>query len=84
MFLMSIDGTITFTHLQCYGICTSIDRDISKGNVLYVPEETTLAEAGSDGVKIGFGETKEVPLYFIKYLLGERCVELNWDWRSLA
>ena len=51
-----------------------LHRDISKGNVLYVLEETTPAEAGSDGVQIGSGETKEVPLLFIKYLLGERCV----------
>ena len=54
-----------------------LHRDISKGNVLYMPEEAP--EAGSDGVQIGSAETKEVPLCFIKYLLGERCVEINWD-----
>jgi len=37
-----------------------------------MPEETIPAEGGSGGV----------PLCFIKYLLGERCVELKWDWRS--
>ncbi len=53
--------------------------DISKGNVLYILEEATPPlEAGTDR-EIGSAETKEVPLYFIKYLLGERCVELNWD-----
>jgi len=55
-----------------------LHRDISKGKVLYIPEEATPPpEAGSDG-EIGSAEIKEVPLYFIKYLLGERCVELNW------
>jgi len=54
--------------------------DISKGNVLYMPEVATPPpEAGSDGVQIGSAETNEMPLYFIKYLLGKRCVELNWD-----
>jgi len=75
---MSIEGTVRFT---CFAVLRYLrvhrqvlHRDISKGNVLYMPEGTIPAEGGSGGV----------PLYFIKYLLGERCVELNWDWRSLT
>lgn len=46
-----------------------LHRDISRGNILYMPEGTTLPQDA--------GGAKEVPLYFIKYILGERCVEIN-------
>jgi len=51
-----------------------LHRDISKGNVLYIEEDSGSAQdAGSKGTKAKEGE--EVPLCFIRYLLKERCVE---------
>jgi len=43
--------------------------DISKRNVLYMPEGTTSAPDS--------GKAKEAPLYFVKYLLSERFVAIN-------
>ena len=53
-----------------------LHRDISKGNVVYVghPSTSATSDAQSGGVN-KTGETKEVSLCFIKYLLGERYVE---------
>jgi hypothetical protein len=51
-----------------------LHQDISKGNVLYMPEGVTPAPP--DG-----HEAKEAPLYFVKYLLGERFIASNQsDW----
>ena len=43
-----------------------LHRDISRGNILYMPEGTTAAPDAGEG-----------PLCFIKYLLAERYVEIN-------
>ena len=83
-YFICIDDTIAFT---CFAVLRYLlvhrlvlHQDISKGNILYFPEETTPPpDAGSGGVLIESAETEGVPLCFIKYLLGERCVEINWD-----
>jgi hypothetical protein len=49
-----------------------LHRDISKGNILYI-EGDTLSSTGDD-VPAG-SDGKELPLCFIQYLLGKRCVE---------
>ena len=49
-----------------------LHRDISKGNVLYIEEQTTLPADAGCGLQNT--EPKEVPLCFIKYLLEERYV----------
>jgi hypothetical protein len=55
-----------------------LHRDISKGNILYIEEGTTPPpDAGPGGPKTTGG--KEVSPCFIKYLLGERYVEVSWD-----
>ena len=56
-----------------------LHRDISKGNVLYIEEETTRLP---DDVSVGPDEkeAKELPLCFIKYLLRERHVEIGPGW----
>ena len=47
-----------------------LHRDISNGNILYLPDDATAAaDVSSDET-----QNKEVPLCFIKYLLGERYV----------
>jgi hypothetical protein len=46
-----------------------LHRDISKGNVLYIEDDTrNPSDAGSCGAKLTEG--KEIPLCFISYLLG--------------
>ena len=47
-------------------------HDISKGNVLYI-EEQTIPPADA-GCGLQNTEPKEVPLCFVKYLVEERCV----------
>ena len=61
-----------------------LHRDISRGNILYIKDETLpMPDAGSVPVTdtgsvctpdAGPSEAKEVPLCFIKYLLGKRYV----------
>ena len=59
-----------------------LHRDISRGNVLHIEDETLpippMSYAGPvsapDAEPSGADEAKEVPLCFIKYLLGERYV----------
>src|SRR5260370_42179397 len=54
-----------------------LHRDISKGNILYLEEETrNPPDVGSGGANTG---GKEVPFCFIKYLLKERYVVIAWD-----
>lgn len=50
-----------------------LHRDISKGNVMYVEEATEKTTTGA--VDSGSAGAEEVPLCFIKYLLGERYVD---------
>jgi hypothetical protein len=61
-----------------------LHRDISKGNVMYFEDDpASLTGATSDAHSGGFNKTagsKEVPLCFIKYLLGERYVEVLRNW----
>jgi hypothetical protein len=56
-----------------------IHRDISKGNILYVendlPSSTGAWSSGTDET-VG----PEGPLCFVKYLLGDRCVEMLHNW----
>jgi hypothetical protein len=54
-----------------------LHRDISWGNVLYIDEQTTPADVE---YKAQDSEPKEVPLCFIKYLLNERYIYIDWDW----
>jgi hypothetical protein len=57
-----------------------LHRDISKGNILYVEDDlppSTCAQSGEADETIG---TMGLPLCYIKYLLGERCVELLHNW----
>jgi len=57
-----------------------LHRDISKGNVLYVEDDLPPSTGASSG---GADETvgpEGLPLCFIKYILGERCVEMLHNW----
>jgi hypothetical protein len=62
-----------------------LHRDISKGNVLYfedgLPSSAgAMSNIGSGGVE-ETGGPEGLPLCFIKYILGKRCVEImlhNW------
>ena len=57
-----------------------LHRDISNGNVLYVEDNlppSTGARSGGADETIGPGG---LPLCYIKYLLGERCVEMLYNW----
>jgi hypothetical protein len=58
-----------------------LHRDISKGNIMYLQDgPASLTGTKSDTEVAGFNETvgsKEEPLCFIKYLLGERYVEVS-------
>jgi len=73
----------TFTVLRYLRFERSVlHRDISKGNVMYFGDNLTPFTGATSG---GADETvgpKELPLCFIKYLLGERYVEVlpmrNW------
>jgi hypothetical protein len=51
-----------------------LHRDISKGNVLYIDEQTPPADADYRAQDSG---PKEVPLCFIKYLLNERYIYIS-------
>jgi len=57
-----------------------LHRDISKGNIMYFEDDpASLTGATSDAQSGGFNETvgpKGERLCFIKYLLGERYVEV--------
>jgi hypothetical protein len=53
-----------------------LHRDISKGNILYVDDNlpsSTGAWSGGADEAVG---PEGLPLCFIKYILGERCVEM--------
>ena len=58
-----------------------LHRDISKGNILYVEDDLPPSiGAQSDGAnKTVEPEPKEQSLCFIKYILGDRCVEMLWN-----
>ena len=60
-----------------------LHRDISKGNVLHYEDNLpSPTDARSDAQSGGLDEAvgpKEVPLCFIKYLLGERYVDMLRD-----
>jgi hypothetical protein len=53
-----------------------LHRDISKGNVLYI-EDDTLSSTGDDVPVESAWE--EQPLCFIQYLLDKRCVETLYN-----
>jgi hypothetical protein len=63
-----------------------LHRDISQGNVLYVEDDlpsSTGAWSGGADEMIG---PEGLPLCFIKYILGERCVEMlhNWTYTNVT
>ena len=61
-----------------------LHRDISKGNVLYFKDTYDSSASATSDAQSGevnkAMEPKEVPLCFIKYLLGERYVEMLQKW----
>ena len=60
-----------------------LHRDISIGNVLYNPPSPTRAPPG--GAKNKMRQPEDQSLCFIRYLLGERCVEIlhNWGYTNM-
>jgi hypothetical protein len=57
-----------------------LHRDISIGNILYVEDDLSSSTGSRSG---GANETvgpEGLPLCFINYVLGERCVEVLHDW----
>jgi hypothetical protein len=60
----------------------TLHRDIHKGNVLYIeddlPSSTGARSSGAGTNEIAGPEA--LPLCFIKYLLGERCVAMLHNW----
>jgi hypothetical protein len=56
--------------------CHVLHRDISKGNILYVEDDlSSLAGSLPSGANGAVGP-EGLPLCFINYVLGERCVEV--------
>ena len=62
-----------------------LHRDISEGNVLYVEDDIPSSTGAWSGADETVGP-EGLPLCFIKYLLGERCVEIlhNWAYNNVT